>query len=105
MKKLIKDEHLVDNFTNPAALPYSSIQLHTDGALARHYKRQDLVALAQKIGFAVYDVAMAGPKSDIVLFPVGGLKFFLYHILPDALNRFLVRACRMGSFLIVSLKK
>lgn len=84
---------------------HQSMQRYTDGALARYYGAHDFTAMARKVGFAIHDVTTAGPKSDVVLVPGGKLKALIYRFFPNALNRFFVRTCRMGSFLIVSLRK
>ena len=84
---------------------HESMQLHTDGALARYYSPRDFRSMAQKAGFAFARVETAGPKSDVIFLPGGGIKRFFSRIMPNALNRFFVRTCRMGSFLIISLTK
>lgn len=84
---------------------HQSMQAYTDGALARYYGARDFSTLVRRVGFLIDRVVTAGPKSDIILVPGGRLKRIIYRIFPNILNRFFVRTCRMGSFLIISLEK
>jgi len=83
---------------------HKSIQLRTDGAIARYYTPRDWQKLSGDL-FEVEDIFILGPKSDIVPFPAGLLKNIARRILPNRLNRFLTKNIHMGVFLNSVLRK
>lgn len=83
---------------------HRSVQLHTDGALARYYTPRELRALAGR-HFEVEDIFVTGPKSDLIPVPGGALKRSLERVFPVGLSRFLTRRGRMGSFLVARMTK
>jgi SAM-dependent methyltransferase len=83
---------------------HQSVQLQTDGALARYYTLSEWKLLVEK-WFVVKSIEIFGPKSDIVLLPGGALKKILTKIIPNPINRFLTHQARMGSFLVSLLEK
>ncbi len=81
-----------------------SVQLHTDGALARYYSKQDWFRVAKPL-FGKVSVSTCGPKSDIIPLPAGKLKNFVSSLLPLSLSRFLTGDLDMGGFLVSRLEK
>ncbi|MBF0176529.1 MAG: class I SAM-dependent methyltransferase [Magnetococcales bacterium] len=79
-------------------------QLATDGALARYYTIPEWRALVEP-GFAVDEVQIFGLKPEILPMPAGRAKNFLLAVIPDALARFFVHRCKMGSFLVSKLTR
>lgn len=83
---------------------HAAIQHGTDGTIARFYTPADWRLLAADLftisGFAVY-----GQKSDVVPLPARRLKKRLLALLPDPLARFLTHTLRMGSFLVIRMRK
>jgi ubiquinone/menaquinone biosynthesis C-methylase UbiE len=82
----------------------ASIQVHTDGALARYYTTNEWKALAQKY-FSVKRALVRGPKSDVVLLPGGSFKGICMRLLPNRINVFLTEKLKMGVFLISVIEK
>ncbi|MEA2954184.1 MAG: hypothetical protein QOJ96_3704 [Alphaproteobacteria bacterium] len=76
----------------------------TDGAIARYYKPNEWRAETRDL-FILDNMAIYGLKSDVVPLPHGGLKRWLMDLCPDALARFLCRYLRMGSLLVVHMRK
>jgi SAM-dependent methyltransferase len=83
---------------------HKSVQLHTDGAIARYYTFPGWRKLVCGL-FEVKEITAFGPKTDIIPLPGGKLKTLVSKILPNSLNRFLSHNLRMGSFLVSVLKK
>ena len=81
-----------------------SVQLHTDGALARYYSRGDWTKITKPL-FVEISVCVRGPKSDVIPLPAGKLKNLIASCLPLSLNRFLTGALDMGTFLVSCLEK
>lgn len=76
----------------------------TDGAIARYYRPAEWHAAARAL-FSVEAMTVYGLKSDVVLLPHGRLKQLIMDLCPDALARFLTRRLRMGSLLVVRMRK
>jgi SAM-dependent methyltransferase len=76
----------------------------TDGAIARYYKPNEWRAETRDL-FILDNMAIYGLKSDVVPLPYGALKRWLMDLCPDALARFLCRYLRMGSLLVVHMRK
>lgn len=83
---------------------HAAIQNGTDGALARFYTPADWRIAAGRL-FAISGVGVYGQKSDVVPLPAGRLKSRLVALLPDSLGRFLTGTLRMGSFLVIRMRK
>jgi SAM-dependent methyltransferase len=83
---------------------HKSVQLHTDGAIARYYSFPEWRALAGK-WFAVKCIKSLGPKSDIIPLPNGKFKSIISILIPNFLNKFLTGNLRMGTFLVSMLAK
>jgi ubiquinone/menaquinone biosynthesis C-methylase UbiE len=81
-----------------------SVQLHTDGALARYYSKRDWIRVTRPL-FAEASVCVRGPKSDIIPLPAGKLKNLVSSFLPLTLCRFLTGRFEMGGFLVSGLVK
>lgn len=79
-----------------------SVQLHTDGAIARYYSLGSWKKLVGEF-FKVEKIESRGPKSDAIPLPGGRVKNFIRSIMPIFLNLFLVKNIRMGSFLVSKL--
>jgi len=75
------------------------IQNRTDGALARYYSLGEWKRSAPK-GLVLDKAFVLGMKTDLVPLPRGRIRDFLLTALPDSVGRFMVRALRMGSFLV-----
>ncbi len=82
---------------------HTSIQLQTDGAIARYYSKRDWRALAQSIGFGCRQTGIFGPKSDVLPLPASAFKNVLRRVLPDFFSRFLTHTLSMGGFLVSEL--
>jgi ubiquinone/menaquinone biosynthesis C-methylase UbiE len=81
-----------------------SIQMNTDGALARYYTKASWRRLVGDY-FDVEYTMVKGPKTDLFPLPGGRLKNFVMALFPDAFTRFLTNRCRMGAFLITKVRK
>ena len=84
--------------------PHHVSQNATDGAIARYYKPDEWRAMTRGL-FTVEAIEVYGLKSDIVPLPHGRLKDALMRLIPDAVARFLARHLRMGSLLVVQMRK
>lgn len=80
------------------------VQMFTDGAIARYYSIDEWVSCVSEF-FSVENIMVCGSKSEIIPLPGGKLKNFVSMLIPGALSRFLTNRCKMGSFLISTLKK
>ncbi|MEK7506071.1 MAG: class I SAM-dependent methyltransferase [Patescibacteria group bacterium] len=83
---------------------HRSVQVHTDGAIARYYAFLGWRKAVQSL-FEVEKIEVFGPKTDILLLPGGRIKAAVSRIFPNWLNRFLAHNLRMGSFLVSILRK
>jgi ubiquinone/menaquinone biosynthesis C-methylase UbiE len=79
-------------------------QSATDGAIARYYTRREWEAMSRDL-FTVESTQIYGLKTDVIPLPYGPLKRFVEHRLPDGFSRFLTNKLRMGSFLVVQMRK
>ena len=79
-------------------------QVATDGALARFFSKAEFVKLLKGL-FVVENVKVTGQKSDAVPLPHGRLKSFLVQRVPDRVTRIATDALRLGTFLIVDMKR
>lgn len=83
---------------------HTAIQHGTDGTIARFYTPADWRVLASGL-FAIGNFSFYGQKSDVVPLPGGQLKDRLIAALPDRLARFMTGTLRMGSFLVVQMRR
>ncbi len=83
---------------------HRSVQLQTDGALARYYTPREWRDLASRY-FNVERLQTFGPKADFVPLPNGALKRQITRRLPAPLCRFLGTTCRLGGFLVATMVK
>lgn len=81
-----------------------SIQMNTDGALARYYTISEWRALMAPL-FLEKKIEVRGPCADLILLPGGRLKDVALRHFPLSLNRFLTGALHMGVFLVSTLSK
>lgn len=81
------------------------LQLNTDGAIARFYRRNEWRRLIEARGFVIEDERVMGQKSEVVLWPAGRIKNRFMKVVPDALSRFVTNTCRQGSFLVTTIRK
>lgn len=80
------------------------MQSHTDGAIARYYKKEDWKKLFP-VDFETENIFVCGPKTDIFPIPSGKLKNLLMTIVPDQVARFFTNTLNCGSFLVSVFKK
>jgi SAM-dependent methyltransferase len=83
---------------------HGSMQMSTDGALARFYAVREWRAFASRY-LDVQNVQICGSKTDMFPIPSGKLKQTAMRLTPSALTRFLTNQCRCGSFLVSSMAK
>ena len=81
---------------------HKSVQVHSDGAIARFYSIADWKKLTGDF-FDITEIKCLGPKSDLIPLPGSRLKKIASKLISNTLNRFLVNKFRMGSFLISEL--
>jgi len=79
-------------------------QAATDGALARFFSVDEFVKLLEGL-FAVENVQVTGQKADAIPLPHGRLKSFLVERIPDRITRLATDTLRLGTFLIVNMKR
>ena len=76
----------------------------TDGALARYFSVGEFTKLLDGL-FKVENVIVTGQKFDAVPLPHGRLKSILVKIIPDWITRIATDKLRLGTFLIVHMKR
>ena len=79
-------------------------QTEIDGALARFYTIPEWRKLVSEF-FTLEDVKIMGSKSELIPLPGGGLKSGMLHAIPDSVGRFFTNSCRMGTFLVATMRK
>lgn len=79
-------------------------QTEIDGALARFYTVPEWKALTTEF-FTVEDVRILGSKTELVPLPGGRAKNAILKAMPDAVGRLLTNRCRLGTFLVSTLRK
>ena len=79
-------------------------QTEIDGALARFYTIPEWKALISEF-FTVEDVKIMGSKSELVPLPGGRVKSAVLDAIPDAAGRFFTNSCRLGTFLVSTMRK
>ncbi len=88
-------------FPTPAAV-HESIQLNTDGGLARFYRPAEWRSAAGDL-FGVEEIRIFGQKESLVPLPGGRLKRAVLNLLPNAMTRFFSTQCHMGNFLVAEM--
>jgi ubiquinone/menaquinone biosynthesis C-methylase UbiE len=79
-------------------------QSATDGAIARYYSTAAWRETAKEF-FTLERVEIFGQKAGILPLPAGRLKSLLEKLVPDLCARVMTNALRMGSFLVVHMRK
>lgn len=79
-------------------------QAATDGALARFFSMNEFVKLTEGL-FSVENAMVTGQKTDAIPLPPGWLKSLLIRKVPDRMTRFATDTLRMGTFLVVNMKR
>jgi SAM-dependent methyltransferase len=79
-------------------------QRATDGAIARYYTPGEWQVITLDL-FAVESVQIYGLKTDLIPLPYGRVKRLVENFVPDSVVRFLTSHLRMGSFLVVKMRK
>lgn len=79
-------------------------QQWTDGALARFYSASEWKMLASQF-FSVEKMEIFGSKNEMVPLPAGKVKNAVLSVFPDAAGRWLTNRCRLGMFLVSTLRK
>jgi SAM-dependent methyltransferase len=75
-----------------------------DGAIARYYSVREWRDLVADL-FAIEANKIYGSKSELIPLPNGRLKAGLKFITPNVLGRLLTNRCRLGMFLVTTLRK
>ena len=81
------------------------MQRTIDGAIARFYRLPEWKQLVTDAGLTLEKAEVMGQKTDLVLLPAGAIKDRVLALLPDALGRFFTNTCRMGYFLVATMRK
>ncbi len=75
-----------------------------DGAIARYYTIPEWKALLSDL-FSVEAVRIYGSKSELMPLPSGKTKNILKAAIPNMMARFLTNQCRLGMFLVSTVRK
>ncbi|MBC8029371.1 MAG: class I SAM-dependent methyltransferase [Pyrinomonadaceae bacterium] len=75
-----------------------------DGAIARYYSIREWRALTSDL-FSEVEIKIYGSKAELLPLPNGKLKATIKSFIPNSVSRFLTNRCRMGMFLVSTLKK
>ena len=81
------------------------VQRTMDGAIARFYRLPEWKKVIADVGFTLEKAQVMGQKADLVLLPAGRIKNAVLAILPDPVGRFFTNTCRMGYFLVSTVRK
>ncbi len=79
-------------------------QAATDGAIARFYRPHEWAQLCLDL-FSICNTSIFGQKSEILPVPSGRLKDLFVKMLPDFITRFFTNDLKMGSLLVVTMKR
>lgn len=79
-------------------------QHNTDGALARYYTVREWKAMVSDL-FQIDRMRIMGNKTEVIPLPAGKLKEHVEAALPSAFTRFLTNTCRLGYFLVCTMRK
>jgi SAM-dependent methyltransferase len=83
---------------------HQSRQRMIDGAIARYYSIPEWKALVSDL-FKVEDIKIYGSKAELIPLPNGKIKARVKSMTPNRVSRFLTNRCRLGMFLVSTLKK
>lgn len=81
------------------------VQRTIDGAIARFYSFSEWEKTVQATGFKMERVEVMGQKIDLILLPAGKFKNAILALIPNAIGRFFTNTCRMGYFLVSTIRK
>jgi len=85
-------------------LVHNARQQLIDGAIARYYTRSEWRTLVSDL-FTVDDTRIYGSKSELLPMPSGKVKDLLRIVIPNACARLMTNQCKMGMFLVSTLRK
>jgi SAM-dependent methyltransferase len=75
-----------------------------DGAIARYYSIPEWRRMTGDL-FSVEDVKVFGSKSELIPLPTGRAKDVVKALMPNAVARLLTNRCKLGMFLVSTLRK
>ncbi|HXM35267.1 MAG TPA: methyltransferase domain-containing protein [Pyrinomonadaceae bacterium] len=75
-----------------------------DGAIARYYSIAEWQTLVSDL-FSVEDMSVFGSKSELIPLPSGKLKAVAKVFVPNSVGRLLTNHCKLGMFLVSTLRK
>jgi ubiquinone/menaquinone biosynthesis C-methylase UbiE len=81
------------------------LQRATDGAIARYYSLPEWGKTVAAARFKLERAEVMGQKTDLVLLPAGKIKDAILDLIPNSVGRFFTNTCRMGYFLVSTLRK
>jgi SAM-dependent methyltransferase len=79
-------------------------QQFIDGAIARYYTIPEWKDLVSDL-FFVEEIRIYGSKSELIPLPAGRVKAVVKSVIPNSLGRLLTNQCKMGMFLVSTLRK
>ena len=79
-------------------------QLATDGALARFFSVSEFKKLLADL-FVIEKLRVTGQKMDAIPLPHGPVKTYLVQNVSDTFTRFVTNSLRLGTFLIVNVRR
>lgn len=88
----------------PAAGGHTEVQHGTDGAIARYYRIPEWRELCRPF-LEVTKCLVLGQKTDVIPLPAGAVKKRVERWLPNGVARLLTHRLRMGSFLVVEMRR
>jgi SAM-dependent methyltransferase len=74
-----------------------------DGAVARYYTIPEWKSLVSDL-FSVEEIRIYGSKSELIPLPAGRVKAVVKSVIPNNVGRLLTNRCRMGMFLVSTLR-
>jgi hypothetical protein len=85
-------------------LVHNARQQLIDGAIARYYTPSEWRSLVSDL-FNIEAIRIYGSKSELLPMPSGRVKDILRSLLPNTAARFFTNRCKMGMFLVATLRK
>ena len=83
---------------------HQTVQRATDGAIARYYSIPEWTRLVSDL-FQVERIQIFGSKAELIPLPGGRLKTAIMNWIPNPLTAFFTNNCKLGSFLVSTLRK
>lgn len=83
---------------------HRTVQGHTDGAIARHYTRDELRSLFDGL-FSIERFSSYGGKPELVPLPGGRVKNAVMACIPNPVSRFFLNTLGWGLFLVADLRR